>query len=115
LKRTKPGFGVVLDALRTARPKQDKTLGLSSDLLQKIEEACANIIKLEAARSELAKLLEVVEGRRARARLFYHAQIADKAVATRRSNAESGVDAEETTAPRRTGQGFDRELFGGGC
>ncbi|UQA62209.1 hypothetical protein [Polyangium aurulentum] len=131
LKREKPGFGIVLDELRTALPKHGKTLGLSGELLEKIEVTTANVIKLEAARSELAKLLEVVEesialqedereqdiaavaeaAKKAVQRkdpsvaapfertMKYHSQIADKAVATRRRNAEGAVDAEETTTP----------------
>jgi predicted house-cleaning noncanonical NTP pyrophosphatase (MazG superfamily) len=136
LKKEKPGFGVVLDELRMALPKHGKTLGLSADLLQKIEEETANIAKLEAARSELAKLLEVVEesialqedereqdittvaegAKKAAQRkdpsiaapfektMKYHSQVADKAVATRRKNAEGAVDGEVTVAAAVNGE-----------
>lgn len=136
LKREKQGFGSVLEELRTALPKHGKTLGLSSDLLQKIEGASANIIKLEAARAELAKLLEVVEesialqedereqdltaiaeaAKKAAQRkdpsvaapfektMKYHSQVADKAVATRRKNAESATSGEETAGAGGIGE-----------
>jgi predicted house-cleaning noncanonical NTP pyrophosphatase (MazG superfamily) len=135
LKREKPGFGSVLDELRTGLPKHGKTLGLSPDLLQKIEEETANIAKLEAARSDLAKLLEVVEesialqedereqditavaeaAKKAAQRkdpsvaapfektMKYHSQVADKAVATRRKNAEGGVGGPEETTTAAAG------------